>query len=287
MCIFHRLRTRSHSTVTVLIGSLFLSSCSRLEVVETPVDIDAGSHAAATATAQQTTVRSLAAAIDSMERHIDRFGSVVAKQPDVWGQARLTKYRDEFEQQMAAELPNFSHTLQGSVSGSDQAYLADAFALSAAASSKPAALLSLGGGSGGGGSSTSTNSTTFLPGSLTSPTSLTQAVTTPAGGAPKPQTISPLPLPNQSGTFDAFNNISRTPANLPAPIGFADAKGGISLEPTIFLDQKSQYLNHLHELRRIGEGDDTADSPGYALNLVRIPVSILPGKKTDIGYGPK
>ena len=53
----------------------------------------------------------------------------------------------------------------------------------------------------------------------------------------------------------------------------------------MILDQKARFLNHLHELRRINEGDDIGDSPGYALNLVRVPVSILPGKCTQIGYG--
>ena len=66
---------------------------------------------------------------------------------------------------------------------------------------------------------------------------------------------------------------------------FAGAKTGITVEPTVMLDERARYLNHLNELRRINEGDDTADSPGYALNLVRIPVSILPGKCTEIGHG--
>ena len=60
---------------------------------------------------------------------------------------------------------------------------------------------------------------------------------------------------------------------------------GINVEPTVYLDQKAGYINHLNELRRLNEGDDTADSPGYALNLIRIPVSILPGKRTEIGHG--
>src|ERR1700685_3089968 len=42
----------------------------------------------------------LAAELDSLEREIDRYGSVVAQQPSVWGQSRLSKYRDEFEQTM-------------------------------------------------------------------------------------------------------------------------------------------------------------------------------------------
>ncbi len=29
------------------------------------------------------------------------------------------------------------------------------------------------------------------------------------------------------------------------------------------LNELSNYLNHLHELRRISEGNDTVDSPGY------------------------
>src|SRR5262245_16143965 len=50
---------------------------------------------------QKPTVHALAADLDKLEKHIEKYGSVVAKQPDVWGQARLTKYREEFEQQMA------------------------------------------------------------------------------------------------------------------------------------------------------------------------------------------
>ena len=233
---------------------------------------------------QQTSMRSLAQAVDGLERDIEQFGSVVVKQPDVWGQARLTKHRDEFEQQMSAELTNFQFTLQGSVAGADQAYFADAMALSAAASSQGATILSPLVGKSGGGTSTTTNTTAFLPGSLTTPTTLTDTQVTPSSGS-KPQTITPIALPNQSGTFGAFNNITRNPATLPTPIGFAGSKGGISLEPTLYLDQKAQFLNHLHQLRRISEGDDTADSPGYALNLVRFPVSVLPGKRTDEGYG--
>lgn len=64
-----------------------------------------------------------------------------------------------------------------------------------------------------------------------------------------------------------------------------DNKNQISLEPTIHLDQMKRYLDHLNELRRINNGDDTADSPGYALHLVRIPVSVLPGHRTRSGFG--
>ncbi len=230
-------------------------------------------------------IRCLARDVDRLERLIERHGSVVVKQPDVWGQARLTLYRNEYEQQMAAELPNFAVTLQGSVAGSDQAYLADAAALSAAASGSQATVQRP--ARGGSSTSTTTNAISILPGNLVTPSTFTQTQTTPAAGGASPTVISPLvlPDPNGIGTFGAFNNVSRTGVNMPQPLTFAGAKNGISLEPTQILDQKSQYLNHLHELRRISEGDDTADSPGYALNLVRFPVSVLPGQKTDMGYG--
>ena len=59
----------------------------------------------------------------------------------------------------------------------------------------------------------------------------------------------------------------------------------MGIEPVVELDQLNRYLHHLNELRRLNEGDDTADSPGYSLNLIRIPVSVLPGRRTRMGYG--
>jgi hypothetical protein len=206
------------------------------------------------------TIQVLAHDLDELEEHIEKYGSVVAKQPDVWGQARLTKHREEFEKEMAKELDKFGFTLQGSVSMSDQAYFADAFALSAAAS-RPSRR------------AVSSNSTVS---SAAAPTA--QAALQPSG----PQ---PLPLPDQSDTFAAFSNMSRTPVRTGPTLEFAGTKAGITVEPTVLLDQKARYLNHLQELRRINDGDDTADSPGYALNLLRIPVSVLPGKCTDVGHG--
>ncbi len=204
------------------------------------------------------TVRALAHDLDELEEHIEKFGSVVAKQPDVWGQARLTKHREEFEQEMAKELGKFDYSLQGTVSMSDQAYFADAAALSAAVSRPRRAVIS---------TSTATSA----------------AAAPPPAAPPPPQT--PLLPPEESDVFAAFSQMKRTPVQMPPTLEFAKAKTGIIVEPTVLLDEKARYLNHLHELRRINEGDDTADSPGYALNLVRIPVSVLPGKCTDVGYG--
>ncbi len=33
------------------------------------------------------------------------------------------------------------------------------------------------------------------------------------------------------------------------------------------------------------KGTTNSDSPGYALNLIRLPISLLPGKHTQNGYG--
>ncbi len=60
---------------------------------------------------------------------------------------------------------------------------------------------------------------------------------------------------------------------------------GIGLEPTLVLDQKARYLNHLHTLRRNNLGDDTTDLPGYGLYLMRMPISLLPGAQSHKGKG--
>jgi hypothetical protein len=70
-----------------------------------------------------------------------------------------------------------------------------------------------------------------------------------------------------------------------ASSGWLDGWEGPQIEPVVHNRQLDRYLSALNELRRINEGDDIADSPGYALNLVRLPVSLLPGKRTQEGYG--
>src|SRR5262249_51056869 len=150
--------------------------------------------------------------------------------PDVWGQARLTKHREEFEQQMLAQLDKFDYTLQGSLWQSDQAYFADAFALSAAASAK------------GGGAATATSSRVAVNNTPASGQQVQQSQQTQPA-------LQPLPLPDQSDVFAAFSNIARTPLAKPVSLEFAGAKTGITVEPTVLLDQRARYLNHLHELR--------------------------------------
>jgi hypothetical protein len=260
----HR-RFRSQAPVAFLITSLLISSCQPIYVASfgpSRISSLGGTQAGAAVTAED-----LAAELDDLERQIERTGSVVAEQPSVWGQARLTMYREEFETQMQQQLSKFQATLQGSLSRTDQAYAADAMALSytaqAAASGSsdgsPKAASSSSSSSGGGSSSAATPSTTSA------------------------SSADPIP-----GTFDAFasGNFTRNAARLANPLGFGvTGQNGISLEPTIYLDQMKRYIDHLHELRRMSDGDDTADAPGYSLNLVRIPVSVLPGRRTQQRYG--
>jgi hypothetical protein len=80
----------------------------------------------------------------------------------------------------------------------------------------------------------------------------------------------------QSGSAQALTNAGRA--------GF-NGMTTLSLEPKMMLVEMDNYLHFLQQLRRTNEGDDTKDSPGYALDLVRVPVSVLPGRKTREGYG--
>jgi hypothetical protein len=201
-------------------------------------------------------VEDLAARIAWLESHIDAYGSIVAKQPDVWGQSRLTRYRVEYEEQMRRQLGMFSVQTTASIRRSDQAFLGMALAVQSASGRRrradevPVPEVATG-------NSVITSIQGLLP------------TTNEAAGRADPVVIA------RTAPFAAVPD----PAALPF-----DAEP-LGLEPTIHLDQMSRYLDHLAQLRRINEGDDSADSPGYALNLIRIPVSILPGKHTRKGHG--
>lgn len=233
---------------------------------------------------------SLATDLDHLEKHIDWYGSVTVKSPDIWGQQRLTRYREEFEKEMVEELGDFVLTLSGSQARSDQAYAA--FAMSMGVAIQPPAVPPAGPKSPSylekdptlvktkvveeekkvDGGTTTTKTTTNEPVPLTPP--------------PPPTKIEAPAAVDPTGLVDKDPNFTRNAAKLER-IGF-EAKlkaNGIGLEPTEFLNQKQRYLNHLSQIRRNNEGDDTADSPGYSLNLIRLPVSVLPGKRTDVGHG--
>ena len=192
------------------------------------------------ATCQDCAIEGLAENIDWLEHHIDTYGSVVAKQPDIWGEARLTKHRDEYERIMFRELNQFKSTINAAISQSDSSFLAQALALSNAAG--------------------------------------TGVNTDPADMGENNVAVANAQLRGVDDVSTSFNRFGIADTTTPtAP--------GLAIEPVVALDQMSRYLQHLHELRRINEGDDTSDSPGYSMNLVRMPISILPGKLTREGFG--
>lgn len=224
-------------------------------------------------TGGKSPVDCLAENIDWLEHHIDTYGSIVAKQPDIWGEARLTKYRDEYERIMFQELTNFQVKINGAISQSDNSYLSQAFALSAAVAGKNA----------NGGAQTSTSNTQSLsnpPITALSSGSGSDSSKDSESKDTEKDTTPPTPQPPTLPQQHDVSAISSTGSTF-------TFQGGntISLEPVIGLQQLSHYLDYLHDIRRINEGDDTSDSPGYSLNLVRIPVSILPGKLTRTGFG--
>jgi hypothetical protein len=193
--------------------------------------------------------------IDCLEQHIDKYGSIVPKQADVWGESRLMMHRQEYELVMKGNLGKFEDTLQASIARSDQAFLASAFALQAAVGPR-----------GGRGATTSETNV-----------SLTQQGNDGTGAVAAPDASS-LIVTKDDG-------VTRTAPRATRAVDAAFKAAPLSLEPTLKLDQQSRYLKHLHVLRRINEGDDNTDAPGYSLNLVRIPVSVLTGSCTDTGFG--
>lgn len=258
-------------------------------------------HPHAVSVCTDPTLMALGHDLDHLERHIDWYGSVVARTPDVWGQARLTEHRQEFEKQMFDDLGGFELNLQGSLARSDQAFFAHATALGLAAQPKAKAFSSV--------TSVKGEPPVLAPSAVTVETVKTEpafiragkevgSVVTTTNETLSPVTAPPAPTPPATVKADAAEKagglisdfkddkiITRTTARLAGPVGFADKGSGLTLEPTLRLAQKKRYLDFLNQLRRENEGDDTADSPGYSLNLVRIPVSLLPGKRTDVGHG--
>ncbi len=198
----------------------------------------------------------LGAQLEWLDHHQRTSGWIVPKEPDVWGQTRLMRHRAEYEAQLVRQLDQFSERTSAALRRSDQAFLGMALALQSASGTRR------------------TSRQTAIP-----PATGSASVVNAIQGL--------LPTTNETAGRSDPVIIARTEplAFSQAPPGFRFDDGPLSLEPTVHLDQLSRYLNHLHALRRINEGDDSADAPGYALALVRIPVSITPGERTREGHG--
>ena len=201
-------------------------------------------------TKRDVALEDLAANVDWLENHLNQWGSVTAKSPDVWGEARLTQFRVEIEKRLKAELDGFEKArLSGLNTVTDVASLQAAMSIDAlgAPSASP----------------------------LTPPDLRTGAASVSSGA----------PSVNINQSIGSLPNSFLSPNNNPAPFFQLFSAKSVQLEQTQELDNLNRYLNHIGQLRRINEGDDTSDAPGYSLNLVRIPVSLLPGTLSQKGYG--
>ncbi|QDV17808.1 hypothetical protein Pan153_24630 [Gimesia panareensis] len=208
-----------------------------------------------------TTVDKLAKKIEHVQHRLDKYGTIATKAPDVWGESRLLQHREDFEKEFVKDLAMFRETLQGAESTRDSAFLASALSLSNVLGTPVA---------------TSTTSEKVE--------SNTQIFVEAADKL----------IPNSNDLNSNNSNLVQRSTGFGPQFANKFTTGvstdeaeelQISIEPTTYLDQKKRYLDHLNALRRLNEGDDTADSPGYALNLLRIPVSVLPGRETRKGYG--
>ena len=216
----------------------------------------------------------VARTLDRVEDSILDDGVVVIKQPDVWGQARMTKYRREFEQifqfTMLKDAYNFDQKLQAVIARSDQAAFESQSALAAVLTPLPPT---------NGRRTPVTTTTDDLNDNLNA---MTTNVFNSAG------------LPGfqnkdgeEVGSAGKFKPPFAEDGLLGSVLGEKKVLGSdaVALEPSIKLDELKRYLDHGNELRRTNLGDDTADSAGYGLYLVRMPVSIQPGEITNSGHG--
>ena len=216
----------------------------------------------------------VARSIDTIEDKVLDDGTVVIKQPDVYGESRMTLYR-RTRRPLSNAVGNFNFVLSARVVRTDQAALQSQTFLSNALSSGGGTSSSGLGGRSGKSSAASMNATTVVaPASAAASPSQSEAT----GGGDD------LSLPHlETGSIDRTTK----------PFGYGTSTfqgintnyGGFGLEPTVYLDQLKNYQDHLNQIRRVNMGDDIADSPGYALYQIRMPVSIQPGECTRKGHG--
>ena len=183
------------------------------------------------------TVTDIGRRVDHVGESLRNDGIVVIKQPDVYSQARLTKYRQDFENEMLLELGTFKMILSARIGRLDSA---------------------------------TTTSTTSLGAALGPPGSTQVAVPTP-------------PTAPAFGPADQID-FSKTPfANV--TVGQTN-HGNLGVEPTVFLDEKKRFLDHLNEIRRVSLGPDQNDSSGYGLYLSACPSRSRPANTPTRATAP-
>jgi hypothetical protein len=207
------------------------------------------------------TVSELCCRLDCIAEELRDKGLVQVKQPDVFSQARMTRFRNDFENQLSSDLANFHLVLAARINRLDSATTTSATALGAALSAP---------------------GTTNVAVPSAGNTSAAASLLTPSNGL-FPSTTQPSLF--GSSAPGLFNSLGVGPNALTTPSAANTAALTLGVEPTIYLEEKQRFLNYLNHLRRLNFGPDQNDSSGYGLYLVRMPVSITPGECTYQGHG--
>ncbi len=201
-------------------------------------------------------VHQIACLIDCLDKKLYKYGKIAVKSPDVFGQNRMTGYRSDYEDQMKTQLDKFDLVLSSYRRQSDSAALTSATSIAAALQTPRV--------SNSRKVSTSTTTTNVTPPALAIP-------------------LSDLFTNASKLVGQASGDLTATPSGL--VLANSGATTGIGLEPNQALDERSSYLYHLNELRRINAGADSADVSGYGLYLFRMPIALLPSGDTVMGKG--
>jgi hypothetical protein len=207
------------------------------------------------------TISELCHRLDCLAEELRDDGLVVVKQPDVFSQARMTRFRNDFENQMSTDLANFHLVLAARINRLDSATTTSTTALGAALAAP--------------GTTNVQAPTATAAGVLGTTNNLFSGGASLFGSQP---VQAQGPFANLGLATNNFNPI--TPAS-----GAAASALGLGVDPTVYLEEKRRFLDHLNQIRRINLGPDQNDSSGYGLYLVRVPVSITPGECTYQGYG--
>lgn len=206
-------------------------------------------------------VLDLAREVTRLEDDLRRDGTITIKQPDVWGDANLMQFIQEYEREMAAQgkADKFQAVLSSLIARSDVMEFQSATALGIASGKR--------------GDKVIAPPSAAVPGVTTTGTADSGSVQQALIDIPNPGTA-------DSSLFKLLEKFS-------PPAGQTDPKylsPKVGVEPTEFLRQQSTYLAINHALRRKNMGDDNSRLPGYGLYLFRVPVSVLPGRETFRGH---